>query len=371
MPIAIPQRAADGPSTLPLSSEPPDTTKIPTNTPKLQAPTTPAPGSAPTLPVAQPAPAAPTTTAPSTQPVSRAEPVAASPTPAAPTPYQTNDPLAFMPMPSPTETVSTDLPPSSGTTNVSGSQVTEGPGFLPPNLGTPASGMSVPPAAQAPIPTSGGSPSYGLTPTTPQGSLLNQTITPGPGVDRYAIANDLLSQWDANSQPQEEAQIKALEQSGAARGQIGSGMMRGALADESNRYQTARTTAQRGFLTDALNGSVEDSYRNLGVAQDQQKFQAGQAQQGFNNNVTLQGLQDSEQGQMWTQQMQSMGFNAQQMQAAFENAYRVQQLSDDETGQAFSRAMQQFVLGSQGSPQSIEEWLAGLYALPQGNGLTA
>jgi hypothetical protein len=346
-------------SSLPVASEPTTTTVA---KPRIAPAGTPA---APSNPTAQPAgptttaPVAPTppTATPNTTPPVASPSSPPSPAPPAantpPSPYQTNDPLAFTPLPDAT------------VTETAGS-------FLPPDLTAPTpaqSNVAVPQALQAPIPTmAGGTPAYSLTPTNPGTALTNSTITPGPGVDRYAIANDLLSQWDAASQPQFDRQIRDLAQNAAARGQVGSGMTRGSFADAARDYQTQRTNAQRGFLTDALTGSIDDAYKNIGIAQQQQGFEAQQGQNAFTNQVTLQQLADSEQGQFFQQQMAALGFNAQQIQQAFENAYKTQQLSDDETGQAFYRAMQQYILGNQGDPTDLYQWLAQLYALPQNVG---
>lgn len=323
----------------------------------------------------------------------------------APTPYQTNDPLAFMPMPAPTPETAQDLTPSIVPTSVDPTTApattpttapTTAPtttGYMPIEGGIPdtfggqptqTQPISVPdpilidgggyggagqggaPAASALTPTTASNGTVSLTPTTPDNSLSNYTIGVGPTANRFGIAQDLLDQWDASSQPQFDRQIKGLEQSGAARGQLGSGMARGALADASTNYQTARTTAQKGFLTDALNNSIEDAYKNVGIAQQQQTNQQGQQQTGFNNQVTVQQLQDSEAGQAWTQQFQAAGFNATQIQQAFANAMAAQKLSDDETGQTFNQAMQQYLIGQSGSPQDILAWLASQYAAPQG-----
>ena len=220
--------------------------------------------------------------------------------------------------------------------------------------------------APAPTTTAGGT--VNLTPTTPDTALSNYTISPGALADRFQIANARIADWNAQEEPIFDRTIQEISQNRAGAGQLGSGMLRGAFRDAANTYDQQRLSAQRGFLNDALTGSIDDAYKNIGIAQQQQGVQIGQQQQGFNNQVTLQQLQDSENGQQWTQLMQSLGFNAQQMQQAWENAYKAQQLTDDETGQAFNRAMQQFVLGSSGNPTDIEEWLAGLYALPQGTG---
>lgn len=378
--------------TLPMASEPAN--KVPIAKPQIAPVGTPA--APPTLPLAPPA-AAPT---PAPQPSGgatagqginesspRSAPIATNSTPATPTPFQTNDPLAFAPLPGATVTETADdliggafMPKNGGASagqgfNEAGPAVTEGLGFLPPPIGEgsptvagdprlPVIPSADPPMGSAPTTSSNGA--VNLTPTTPADALTNYTISPGELADRFGIAKDKIADWNAIEEPIYDRTIQGISQNRAGAGQLGSGMLRGSFRDAANDYNTSRLTAERGFLNDALGGSIDDAFKSVGVAQQQQGFQQGQKDTAFNQNVTLQQLQDSESGQQWTQLMQSVGFNADQMQRAWDNAYKAQQLSDDETGEAFNRAMQQAIFGAQGNPADILEWLAGLYALPQG-----
>lgn len=219
--------------------------------------------------------------------------------------------------------------------------------------------------------TSGAMTAVQLTPTTPTNALTNFTITPGPQTDRYATAQRNYDDWVQESDPQFQAAMRDANRYSAAAGRIGSGQATNSIGDIQTQRENNIRSKRDEFLGNALNSSIEDAYRNIGIAQQQQQFQAGQQQTGFNQQVTLQQLADSEAGQTFQQLMTTMGFNAQQIQQAFENAYRVQTLSDDETGQAFYRALQQAMFGSQGDPSDIYEWLAQLYALPQNYGHAA
>ena len=51
----------------------------------------------------------------------------------------------------------------------------------------------------------------------------------------------------------------------------------------------------RDFLTDAEGGSIEDAFRKIGVLQQQQGFQAGRSDTGFNQGLAMsgQGYQDN------------------------------------------------------------------------------
>lgn len=377
------------PAVLPLASEPAPANKSLVNKPAIApagtpvAPAAPLPlASAPSVPSTPPggatagqginesAPkAAPTGDATAGQGGERSAPAG----PAVPTPYQTNDPLAFAPPMTDTGYTQAPTPPVTETAS----------GLLPPT----ATPQVTPPAPQvldigslfggstptagtptAPTPTAATSSNgaVSLTPTTPDSALTNYTISPGALADRFGIAKDKIADWNAIEEPIFDRTIQSISQNRAGAGQLGSGMVRGAFRDAAGDYDTRRLTAERGFLNDALGGSIDDAFKSVGVAQQQQQQQQSQQAQGFNQNVTLQQMQDSEQGQQWTQLMQSIGFNADQMQKAFENAMSAQKLSDDETGQAFSRAMQQAIFGASGDPAQFLEWLSGQYALPQG-----
>jgi hypothetical protein len=213
-----------------------------------------------------------------------------------------------------------------------------------------------------PIPTTGGSASYSLTPTTPDNALSNSTITPGPGTDRFKIAQDRYNASVAASNPQYEADLRDATRMAAATGTIGSGSLNTSLGNIENTRQNTLAAQQSGFLNDALTGSIEDAYRNIGIAQQQQGVQIGQQNTAFGQQVTVQQLMDSEQGQQWAEQLQALGFNAAQIQQMFENAVKTQQLSDSENQQAFLQAYEQYVQGTSGNPVSYETWLAGQYA---------
>lgn len=330
---------------------------LPLATPPAPAAPAPAPAPAPTAPPSAPRTDSDTST--------RGDAPPSAPTaPTAPSPYQTNDPMAFMPISEGFGLTPQATPPAvTQTTPMAKPMTVPAPLQAPTPAGAdplhPTAGLEL-----APQSTSNGA--VNLNPTTPNNSLTNYTISPGQLADRFGIAKDKIADWNTLEEPIFNRTIQNISQNRAGAGQLGSGMVRGAFADAAKDYNTQRLAAERGFLNDALGGSIDDVFKSVGIAQQQQGFQAGQQQQGFNNQVTLQQLQDSEAGQQWSQLMQSMGFNADQMQRAWDNAYKAQQLSDDETGQAFNRAMQQALFGAQGDPAQILEWLAGLYALPQG-----
>lgn len=243
---------------------------------------------------------------------------------------------------------------------------------------------SVPPPTQAVVPpamTSPGSPSTStgttsatapgtnlgyatLSPTTPQNALTNSTILPGSQTDRIALANRAIQDWDTQDQPLFTRDVRTANLNAASRGQLGSGALNSSLGDVVNNHASNRTTAESQYLTTAQTGAIDDAYKNIGILQQQQGFESGQQQINFGQNVQLQQLADSEQGQQWTQYLQALGFNAQQIQQAFTNAFQVQQLGDSENSQSFYQALEQMIQGAQGDPTQLLEEIAKQYATP-------
>lgn len=252
---------------------------------------------------------------------------------------------------------------------------------LPPTQitanGLPATSAPLQAAAPAPptlngLPTAGASTGgtsgagYNLTPTTPNTALSNSTITPGPATDRFAIAKQQYDDWQAQTDPQFQAAERDRIRYAAAGGAIGQGATATSINDIEAQREADMRTKRDTFLNDALTGSIADQYQNIGIAQQQQGVQIGQQNTAFNQQVTVQQLMDSEQGQQWQMQMQAMGFNAQQIQQAFENQVKTQQLSDSEQAQQFYQAYQQYAAGNIGDPAAFLQWLAGQYARPAG-----
>lgn len=154
-----------------------------------------------------------------------------------------------------------------------------------------------PPKSDSPIPlaTSSGANPYASVSTNTPGSntdYTNKTITPGAGVDRLALAKSNFDNFRTSTEPEYEATLRKAGQSGAAAGQVGSGMLRGSLGDIGLSRTRDLQSAETGFLNDATAGSIDDNYRNIGIAQQQQGFQSGQQQSAFNQGITLQQLQE-------------------------------------------------------------------------------
>lgn len=199
-----------------------------------------------------------------------------------------------------------------------GGMLTEGPMLAGIAQGGP-SGSGAPSAPADPY-------RGGIQSTDPSNSLLGKTLLAGPATDRNAIARDDLSNWDAASEPYFQANLRSANQIAAGKGQGGSGQLRSRLGDVTQQHDLERTTAGKSFLSDALKGSIDDSYKNIGIAQQQQGFQQGQ---------------------------QESAFNQQAIQTQIEEAMR----NGD-----FSRAMQLMQAGNQGNPSDTALAVSGIKA---------
>jgi len=166
---------------------------------------------------------------------------------------------------------------------------------------------------------------YNLNPTTPQNALTNSTITPGPGTDRYAIAKQQLADFTKGSEPAYQASLRDANRYNFGRGRGVSGIANNSIGDLELQRENAIRSSQDQFLGNALTGSIEDAYRNLGIAQQQQGFQAGQQQTAFGQN------------------------------------YATQQLSDSEKKDAFSQVLQQWMAGTSNDPSQTALYLAQIF----------
>lgn len=198
----------------------------------------------------------------------------------------------------------------------------------------PSGGATGTPPSTAPGSTSSSArpnAGVGLTPTDPLNALTQQTITPNNTVDRVKLARDAYNSAvtnDLNPQFQADLRDTAAQSFGAGRGV--SGMNRTRLGNVQSDFERTKANLENNLITGATNGSIDDMYKNLGIAQQQQGFQAGQEQTAFNQN------------------------------------YSVQQLSDSERQQLFNEAMQQFYAGNIDDPAQFYEQLASQYARPVG-----
>lgn len=164
-----------------------------------------------------------------------------------------------------------------------------------------------------------------VTPTDPNNDLRSQTITPGPALDRYKLAQDQLKTFNDATQPYYDASLRDANRQAAASGRLGSGMLRTSIGDLANQRNLQLETQGQSFLQDALSGSVSDSQFNLDKLLQEQQYQTGAQNQAFNQNVVGQQLQDAL------------------------------------TNSSFGRALSSLNAGSANDPSSMLMMLSGLY----------
>lgn len=188
-----------------------------------------------------------------------------------------------------------NLVPASGLASLVPSGSPSGSPAVPtgPANGTPAGGGAsivpgVPGTAPGNAPAGVGAGNVGagvgLTPTTVANALTNSTISPNNTVDRVKLAQDSLNNTIQNIlDPQYEANLRDAQRHAFGAGRGVSGQLRTNLGDIGSDYQRTKANLASTLLNAATNGSIEDLYRNIGIAQQQQGFQAGQQQTAFGN----------------------------------------------------------------------------------------
>lgn len=152
-----------------------------------------------------------------------------------------------------------------------------------------------------------------------QAATLN-SLTNGP--DYMAQAQQALSDFDAQQAPVLAAQRKAIGQSAASLGRIGSGGVTTSLGDLEGQYETNRMTTANQLISQALDQANQNKYQTLSAAQgvsnqaynqgaSERSNQQGVAQQGVANNEALNAAQQSAQGQNFNQgyQLSALGNN--------------------------------------------------------------
>ena len=137
------------------------------------------------------------------------------------------------------------------------------------------------PAQPTPQGATGPSAGVGLTPTDPNQSLTTQTITAGPQADRYAIAQQRFDQFVQGTNPAYQATLRDANRMGAAQGRLNSGSLRTDFGNLANQRNQQMDLAKQGFLSDALEGSIGDAWRGIGLAERQQGFQSGQQEDAW------------------------------------------------------------------------------------------
>ena len=160
------------------------------------------------------------------------------------------------------------------------------PQISPINPALAPTAPSVPQTTPQPVqPTpqtpSGAGQGVGLTPTDPNRSLTTQTIVPGQTADRFQVAQQRFDQFVAGTNPAYQATLRDANRMGAAQGRLGSGSLRTDFGNLANQRNQQMDLARQGFLGDALEGSIGDAWRSIGLAERQQGFQSGQQEDAW------------------------------------------------------------------------------------------
>lgn len=111
--------------------------------------------------------------------------------------------------------------------------------------------------------------------------------------NRVSIANSDLQNWQQQQAPIYQENLRNATQQAAGAGQLGSGQLRTSLGDLAYNQNQATNAAMGNFTNQALQGSIGDAYQNIGIAQQQQQFQAGLQNQGFNQGLQSLALGNS------------------------------------------------------------------------------
>jgi hypothetical protein len=124
-----------------------------------------------------------------------------------------------------------------------------------------------------------------LTPTTPGNDLRGSTISVAPTANRMDLAKQYTATQDQQLQPYFQRDLRDATSNAAAKGQLGSGQLRSSLGDVVNQYANARQTGAQNFYTSELDNAINDAYKNVAQANQQQAFQAGLQNQTFGQDL--------------------------------------------------------------------------------------
>lgn len=144
-------------------------------------------------------------------------------------------------------------------------------------------------------------PNVQLQGTDASNDLRGQTISRDPTQDREALANQYTDNWIKSSEPYYQRDLRQATTRGAAQGKLGSGELRTSLGDLAINRGVQADTMRSNFLTNALEGSINDQFRDVANAQQQQAYQTGLQNQTFNQD--LQRFQAGGSGDLYNTQL--------------------------------------------------------------------
>ena len=177
-----------------------------------------------------------------------------------------------------------------------------GASLSPVSSGSPSAGQATTMAGNG----AGNNGGVGLSAIDPSNSLINQTISPNTSVDRVATNNAALqSTIDNVLHPALDAASRSVAANSFGAGRGVSGMNRTAQGNLASDYGNQIANLANQSNANAVTGSIQDMYNNLGIAQQQQGFQAGQQQNAFQQAMQQQQLQDQLTNSQFSRGLQS------------------------------------------------------------------
>jgi hypothetical protein len=189
-------------------------------------------------------------------------------------------------------------PNGGGVTTMPGGVQPINPGIVPnrPNIGPgmpaqPPSGPIIGPSIPGQQPTTAQQTS--ITQFGPGNDLRDNQIAPNQDVDRLKIAGDYFSQFAESTDPAYQKSIRDATKAAAANGRLGSGMLTTDYGDLAGDRSRELDLQRRGFLTQALEGTIDDARSNRDELRGERDYQTGSAQQATENAIRQRLLEEA------------------------------------------------------------------------------
>jgi hypothetical protein len=140
--------------------------------------------------------------------------------------------------------------------------------------------------ALPPVPSAADAvPGANVTPFGPGNDLRFDAILPDAGVNRLDLANQYFDQYAESTNPAYEQALRAATQRAAANGILGSGMLTNTYGDVATQRAHDLDLQRRGFLTNALEGTIQDALNNRTELRGERGYQSDQAQQAVEDEI--------------------------------------------------------------------------------------
>jgi hypothetical protein len=225
---------------------------------------------------------------------------------------------------------------------------------VPPGPATDGGTGSIPtgtaqmPQVGSAIPAANGSPSAPFTDANVQ---IDSTVLPNASprlagvqgmvdnaynnvanVDRVKLGEDIFDQFSKSTDPAYKLALRRAGISAAGAGRIGSGQLRTSIGDLASTRAQQLDLAKRGFMSDALSGSIEDSFRKAGLL-------SGLEGQLYGQDAATRGELRGERGYQGSLEQQ-----------AFERALGQYQQEQNDVKDRFARGATEQQIGATGNP---------------------